>query len=210
MIAAAVPRSDASAAPAVAAFDFDGTLTRHDTMWLFLRHAFGRARLWAGVALCAPWLAAYAVGLLDGGSAKQRLLSHFLRGMSGDRFGRLAADFGATYASREIKPKARAALSRHLAAGHRVVVVTASVRQWVEPFVSEWPGVSVVATELAVDAAGRLTGRLGTPNCRGEEKWRRLTALIPDLAERRLIAYGDSAGDRALLARAHEPHYRDL
>jgi phosphatidylglycerophosphatase C len=55
-----------------------------------------------------------------------------------------------------------------------------------------------------VDGDGRCTGRLAGENCRGPEKARRLTEL---LAGRGALtwAYGDSSGDREMLAMARHP-----
>jgi phosphatidylglycerophosphatase C len=63
---------------------------------------------------------------------------------------------------------------------------------------------TVLATRLEVDADGRLTGRLVGANCRGPEKVARLREwrsgeLVVD------FAYGDSAGDREMLALAGVP-----
>ena len=55
-----------------------------------------------------------------------------------------------------------------------------------------------------MDGDGRLTGRLAGPNCRADEKVRRLAALFgdPPVLD---WAYGDSPDDRAMLARATHP-----
>jgi phosphatidylglycerophosphatase C len=63
---------------------------------------------------------------------------------------------------------------------------------------------AVLATRLEVDTDGRLTGRLSGANCRGPEKVARLREwrsgeLVVD------FAYGDSAGDREMLALAEVP-----
>jgi len=50
-------------APAVAAFDFDGTLTSRDTIWPFLRAAVGRGTLASRLPLALPVLCARGVGL---------------------------------------------------------------------------------------------------------------------------------------------------
>ena len=60
-------------------------------------------------------------------------------------------------------------------------------------------------------ADGVATGALDRPNCRGPEKVRRLHAWIDDRfggrTNVRVVAYGDSAGDRELLADADEAHW---
>ena len=60
-----------------------------------------------------------------------------------------------------------------------------------------------VATKLAVDAAGRLTGRYDGRNCRGQQKIARLRQWMAENApDAALWAYGNSAGDRRMLRAA--------
>ncbi|HEY8003478.1 MAG TPA: haloacid dehalogenase-like hydrolase, partial [Phenylobacterium sp.] len=59
----------------------------------------------------------------------------------------------------------------------------------------------------AFDALGRATGGFATPNCRGPEKVVRLKAAFGDgLALK--AAYGDTSGDREMLALAEIQGYR--
>ena len=55
---------------------------------------------------------------------------------------------------------------------------------------------------------GVLTGRFLTRNCYGEEKVNRLNALYPNRQDYHLIAFGDSRGDKELLAFADESHFK--
>ena len=65
----------------------------------------------------------------------------------------------------------------------------------------------IVGTRIEVEN-GMVTGRFLTPNCYGEEKVRRLLEVLPDRRLYHLTAYGDSRGDRALLAYADEAHFK--
>ena len=73
-----------------------------------------------------------------------------------------------------------------------------------QPFFAD---VKVVGTQIEVKD-GVLTGRFLTRNCYGEEKVNRLNALYPNRQDYYLIAFGDSRGDKELLAFADESHYR--
>ena len=66
----------------------------------------------------------------------------------------------------------------------------------------------VFCTRLGVGPDGRLDGRLDGGNVRGHEKVRQVEAWL-DGHPVELWAYGDSAGDRELLAAADHPHKID-
>ena len=65
----------------------------------------------------------------------------------------------------------------------------------------------LLCTRLA--ASGDVfTGELIGSNCRRAEKVRRLTVLLGNVAQYRIYAYGDSAGDKEMLAIAAEKFYK--
>ena len=193
----------------VVAFDFDGTYTLSDSLPLFLKWAFGKRCYWWGVLLCLPWIVLFKLRLLHGGQAKERLIGHFVKGMPQEKFQALGRDFAAHYQPTLTRPEAEHAMRRALDSGDQVMVVTASVIDWVKPWF-QGRDVTVLATEMEVDADGRLTGRFATPNCNGAEKWRRIVEAVPDIEQRELVAYGDSGGDRVMLAHADRAYLRDF
>ena len=192
----------------VVAFDFDGTYTLHDSLPIFLKQSFGKWRYLWGLLLCLPWIALFKLRLLHGGQAKERLISHFVKGMPHEDFQELGRQF---LNSREklTRPEAQRAMDEALEAGDQVMVVTASVINWVKPWF-EGKDVMVLGTELEVDDKGLLTGRFSKPNCNGAEKWRRITEAVPDVEQRELVAYGDSGGDSVMLAHANKAYLRSF
>ncbi len=192
----------------VTAFDFDGTYTRHDSLPLMLRAAFGWERYLLGLLVCLPWIILFKLGLVKGGEAKQRLLTHFFKGMPYNRFKELCEAFYHAHPNL-VRHQAQVAMDRALDAGDRVLVVSASVREWVEPFFRD-KAVTVLATELEVGDDGLLTGRYSKPNCNGAEKWRRIVQEVPDVEQCELVAYGDSAGDAVMLSHADKAYLRDF
>lgn len=187
----------------VVAFDFDGTLTTRDTLLAFIRYAKGtRTFLW-GFLRHAHLLVLMKLGLYPNWKAKQRVFSYFFGGMSLDVFDALCEQFAADN-HHLLRPEGIKAVQQAQADGADVLIVSASIDNWVQPF---FPSVKVVGTQIEV-ANGRLTGRFLTPNCYGEEKVRRILALYPDRHEYHLTAYGDSRGDKQLLAFADEAHYK--
>ncbi len=92
----------------------------------------------------------------------------------------------------------------HRAEGHMLVLVSASLRVYAEPAAKALGFDHVIAVDLDVDPAGRLTGELAGSNIRGPEKARRLRELLGE-SRPSLWAYGDSAGDEDMLAMADHP-----
>ena len=185
----------------VFAFDFDGTLTIRDTLIAFIRYACGTSRFLLGFLLHAPLLVLMKLRLYSNGKAKQRLFAWFFRGMPLETFDTLCQSFALSH-RHLLRPETVCLLQQALSEGSEVLIVSASIDNWVQPF---FPTVTVLGTQIEV-IDGRLTGRFLTPNCYGQEKVRRILALHPDRSAYRLTAYGDSRGDRELLAFADEAH----
>lgn len=182
----------------VAVFDFDGTLTQRDTLPLFIRFAKGTGAYYAGLAVCSPFLLAYVLRLYPNDKAKQRLFSHFFKGMDYTTFRQLGIDF-AQHIDSIACQHAVQRLKEHLLQG-KVYVVSASVTEWVEPWCRAQGVCQVLGTQVEVSADGRLTGCFLSRNCYGEEKVRRLLEAEPHRADYYLTAYGDSRGDCEMLA----------
>jgi HAD superfamily hydrolase (TIGR01490 family) len=188
----------------VAAFDFDGTLTRRDTLLPFLVDVAGPTVVAQALARDAPQLAAMAFGRYDRDVAKANLVARVLAGRAyGDVVSR-----GRKYATRVINGRLRSAsvarLRWHVEQGHEVVIVSASLDAYLHEIAQRLGVATVLCTTLEVDGGGTITGRLTGGNCRGPEKVARLRAHLGEEPVT-LWAYGDSEGDEELLAMADHP-----
>ena len=215
------------------AFDFDGTLTTRDTLLLFIRHARGWWALFGGLLLFSPLLVLMKLHLADNGRTKERLFRHYFRGMLERDFDALCQSFARSH-THVLRTAGLRTVQQALDRGDRVVILSASIDRWVEaclrPFLVSSSQFQVLGTEIEV-ADGRLTGRFATPNCYGPEKVRRLKEYLKEVSPRGdvegatkvssrggvegalegtpfIIAYGDSRGDKELLAYADESHYK--
>lgn len=187
----------------IIATDFDGTLTTADTLLRFIRFARGKWSMMAVFALYSPLLILMKLKMYSNEKVKQKIFSHFFRGMPLEDFNALCHKYAET--DRHIlRPGGIEMIRKAKTEGHDVVIVSASIENWVQPF---FPDVKVMGTKIETHD-GRLTGRFLSRNCYGEEKVRRLMEQYPDRDSYRLIAYGDSGGDKALLAFADESHYK--
>lgn len=197
-------------------FDFDGTLTCADTLLEFIRYACGRRRFFIGFALFSPLLVLMKLHLYPNYRAKQRLFAWYFKGMSIDNFDLVCRRF-AHHNQRLMRQKALDKLREIFHNNETLCVVSASIDNWVRPFFDNISKASrsdfrVIGTEVEVDTDGVLTGRFRTHNCYGAEKVRRVLEAMPQLKSNRddfrVVACGDSRGDKELLEFADEAHFK--
>jgi HAD superfamily hydrolase (TIGR01490 family) len=134
------------------------------------------------------------------------VLHRVLRGLPNAELERRADGYGAGL-PRRFRPEMVDRIRWHQGEGHAVVLVSASLRAYLDPVVEHLGLDGVCAVELEVGDDGRLTGQMIGANCRGAEKVRRLHEWLGGEAPSRLWAYGNSSGDRELLAAADEPSW---
>lgn len=188
--------------PGVAAFDFDGTLARRDTLVGFLTYACGWHRVVAATATAC-------LRTRQRDELKVQAIGRLFRGMPQARLDEL----GRAYARRLpelLRPEMVEQVRWHRESGHAVVVVSASLTAYLRPLGEELGIDDVMGVELVADESGTLTGTVvGGVNNRGPQKVARLQAWLDARygpgTEVTLWAYGDSSGDEDLLARADHP-----
>jgi phosphatidylglycerophosphatase C len=190
----------------IVAFDFDGTLTVGDSFTAFLAWRVDRGRHLRGLARLAPAVVAY-LRHRDRGRLKAAAVREFLKGVPRTVLEGEAQAFARSSAAAMLRPDALETWRRWGAEGARRVIVTASPELTVAPFARDLGADALIGTRLALDAEGRIAGGFEGENCRGPEKVRRLReAFGPGL--RLAAAYGDTSGDREMLAIAEVGGYR--
>lgn len=196
--------------PVVCAFDFDGTVTYRDTLVSFLLFTAGYfGCLWRFVLLL-PAFTSFALGALSRQEIKEKVLSMFFRGKTIQELERQGRLFAAKRIPSLIKPEALRRIQWHKKQGHRLVLVSASLDVYLLPWANMGLFSDVVSSSLQVDGAGKVSGKLKGLNCWGLEKKNRLDALLGPREKYFLIAYGDSRGDRELLAYADQAYFRKM
>ena len=203
-----VPEAPTHHRPVVAAFDVDGTLTTRDCVTRFLLRAAGPKLVGA--------LARHPFGLVSAAITRDRdrvkeLACSVLRGIDGDTIDELGSEFAREVARRWLRDDVVARLDRHRRLGHTVILASASLDAYLRPLARALQVDGVVCTRLERGLDGRLTGRLVGRNCRAAEKARRVREWLASagLSDAILWAYGDSPGDRELLASADHPVWVD-
>lgn len=181
----------------IAAFDFDGTITKKDTLFDFIIFCKGKFRLLVGLIVLSPILIAYKLKIVKNSTAKQLLFSYYFKGDSIEAFNKK----GKEYIQRINRISYADSLERmnwHKQQGHTIVIVSASINNWIKPWSDTIKIDKVLSTEIELKN-NIITGKFSTNNCYGPEKVSRLLKEYPVRSEYILYAYGDSKGDNELL-----------
>jgi len=187
----------------IAVFDLDGTITRSDTLWPYLRGWVRRQRrpgFWPRVAAAAG---RYPLDR-DRGRLKFDLIRAAMGGTTRDEISAWTAQFVAGLGNADLCPGALAAIARHRAAGDRLVLLSASVDLYVPDIGRRFAFDESICTEVAW-RGDRLDGALVTANRRGAEKLRCIEALRARHPGLRFAAYGNARSDFDHLAAVDEP-----
>ncbi len=200
-----------SAPRRVAAFDFDGTLSRRDTLVPFLAQVGGRRRF---AQICGRLGLAGArrdVDLRDRDGVKEQLLRELFVGRDEQELRHLGTRYARDLLSDQLRPEVLSRLEDHRRAGHEVLFVSASLVYYLEPL-AELLGVHAVLAVEPAQRDGRLTGELVRPNVRAEQKALRLREWLEVPADGpvegvRIYGYGNSSGDHALLAMSDHAYW---
>jgi len=190
----------------IAFFDFDGTITKKDTLLEFIKFTKGSFGFYLGFLLNLPYLIAYKLKIISNQSAKEKVLRFFFHGIAIEEFNRRCQEFAEQVVPKLVRTKALDEIERLKAMDIKVVVVSASPENWVEQWTKRL-GLELIASRLEV-SGGKVTGKILGKNCHGDEKVVRIKEVY-DLTNYNIIAaYGDSGGDKPMLALADQAHYR--
>lgn len=196
--------------PTIAAFDFDGTLTYHDSLLPFLRFIKGDFTTLKNIFLEIPLFILYLIGKANRQKVKEALLSRFLKGMSKQEIEIKAEKFAREIIPQKLRPQALERIHWHQKQGHRCILISANLDIYLKPWGQLVNFDRIITSKVAFSKEGFMTGKLEGLNCRGEEKVRRLLAEEGPREHYILYAYGDSAGDKELLDIADYPFYQRL
>lgn len=191
---------------ALAIFDFDGTLTTKDTFLAFIKFHRGAVSFWWGFMKMSPVILLHLLRIIPNWKTKQYALTYFFGGERLEDFQEICDRFSTTHIPRLERKEALEKLALHQKEGHEIVVVSASAENWLAGWCKE-KNVKLIATRLEVEK-GCLTGKLIGNNCYGSEKLSRLEKEYNLSSFDEIHVYGDSRGDKEILAIATHPYYR--
>ena len=186
-------------------FDFDGTLTKEDTLFDFLKFSFPSSYT-KNFVLFVPLFVLSKLKIIDAGKVKEKFISSFLKGKSYSKINQLAQNYFDKNHQTLIHDKANEYL-KSISNYHDKFIVSASVDIWVKPF-ADYYEMGLICTEADFDEKGYYTGNFASENCNNEQKKIRIQKEIDLTLYDEVFAFGDTSGDNAMFTLATKTYYR--
>lgn len=186
-------------------FDFDGTLTKKDSLFDFLKFSFP-LEYQKKFFLFIPFFILSKLKILDPGKVKEKFISSFLKGKSFTEINQLATNYFNENYSSLIHPKADEFI-KSVSNYNDKFIVSASVDFWLQPF-ADYYGMGLICTKAHFDDQGFYTGKFSTANCNNQEKKNRIEKEVDLTLYDEVIAYGDTSGDLAMFEIATKSFFK--
>ncbi|KFC18592.1 HAD-IB family hydrolase [Epilithonimonas lactis] len=186
-------------------FDFDGTLTHKDTMFLFLKF-YNPAKYSFQFLKHVPLFVLLKLKLASAEAVKKSFISSILKGESKYQIEKKAKLFFEENYPSLFRENALDFINNINRENTESYIVSASLDIWVKPFAEKFD-----MTLLATKAEFKddiFTGKFIGKNCNKDEKVCRIEAELGDKKFDKIIAFGDTSGDKPMFKFANESHYR--
>lgn len=181
----------------IAAFDFDGTITRRDTFLPFLFYAFGYLRVLKTLIFLIPDIFKVGLGFQSRDKLKESVVRSLFTGEDVERMRKIGYSYANTLYSK-YRPKAITRLKWHQSKGHICILVSASLDIYLHDAANLLGFNHLLCTSLSHNNI-MYDGFLNKGNCRKNNKVLRLKELMSNLSDFEIYGYGDSDGDAELL-----------
>jgi len=186
-------------------FDFDGTITYKDTMFMYLRF-YDPARFRMQFLRHVPLFILLKLKLAETEKVKKSFIGSILKGQTQEKIEKKAQQFFEQHYPKIVRENALDFIQNMDRESTKSLLVTASLDIWAKPF-AEALQMQLVATK-AEFRNGIFTGNFIGKNCNGKEKLVRIQEEIHGSKFDKIIAFGDTSGDKYMLRWANEGHYQ--
>ncbi|MNK56206.1 2-hydroxy-3-keto-5-methylthiopentenyl-1-phosphate phosphatase [compost metagenome] len=186
-------------------FDFDGTLTYKDTMFLFLKF-YNPAKYSFQFLKHVPLFVLLKVKLASAEAVKKSFISSILKDESKYQIEKKAKLFFEENYPSLFRENALDFINNINRENTESYIVSASLDIWVKPFAEKF-NMKLLSTEAEFQN-DIFTGKFVGKNCNKEEKVNRIKTELGDKKYDKIIAFGDTSGDKAMFKFANESHYR--
>lgn len=185
-------------------FDFDGTLTYKDTMFLYLKF-YNSAKFNFQFLKHIPLFILLKLKLASAEKVKKSFISSILKGQSKTKIEEKSQQFFEKYYPEIIRENAIEFIKNIDREHTESYLVTASLDIWVKPFAEKFK-MNLLATRAEFKNE-IFTGNFVGNNCNGGEKVHRIKEALQGKKFDKTIAFGDTSGDKEMLEWVNESHF---
>ncbi|GEN77414.1 HAD family hydrolase [Chryseobacterium hagamense] len=186
-------------------FDFDGTLTYNDTMFMYLKF-YDPVRFRLQFLKHVPLFVLLKLRLAETEKVKKSFIGSILKGQTREKIEKKSRQFFEAHYPKIVRENALDFIKNIDHENTQSLLVTASLDIWARPFADAFQ-MKLLATQ-AEFKNGVFTGNFVGRNCNGKEKLARIQTEIKDKKYDKIIAFGDTSGDKPMLKWANEGHYQ--
>lgn len=190
----------------IAVFDFDKTITIKDSFQDMIFRKIGIKSI-PVLIMVFPFIILFLIGIIRRHTVKEKVFSMLFKGMREEKFIEFCQDYSENYIPQILRKEALEKIKWHREKGHKLVIISASVDEWIKPWALKNGFENVVSTKYEI-SNGVLTGKFSTKNCYGKEKLTRFVNEYGNTDKYYIYMYGDSNGDKEMLKIAQEKFYR--
>ena len=185
-------------------FDFDGTLTYKDTMFMFLKF-YNSSKFTSQFIKHIPLFILLKLKLSDAEKVKKSFIASILKGERQEKIEQKAQEFFEENYPKIFRKNALDFIQNIDSEKTESFIVSASLDIWVKPFANKF-NMTLLATQ-AEFKNGIYTGNFIGKNCNGQEKVNRIVKAIEGKKYDKTIAFGDTEGDNPMLSWANQSHF---
>lgn len=186
-------------------FDFDGTITYKDTMFMYLKF-YDPAKFRLQFLKHVPLFILLKLKLAETEKVKKSFIGSILKGQTKEKIEKKAQEFFEHNYPKIVRENAMDFIKNIDRNNTQSLLVTASLDIWTKPFADALQ-MQLVSTR-AEFKNGVFTGNFIGKNCNGKEKLVRIKEQIDNSKYDKIIAFGDTSGDKYMLKWANEGHYQ--
>ncbi|WP_294304386.1 HAD family hydrolase [uncultured Chryseobacterium sp.] len=186
-------------------FDFDGTLTYKDTMFMYLKF-YDPTKFRLQFLKHVPLFVLLKLRLAETEKVKKSFIGSILKGQTQEKIEKKSRQFFEAHYPKIVRENALDFIKNIDRENTQSLMVTASLDIWAKPFADAF-NMKLLATQ-AEFKNGVFTGNFIGKNCNGKEKLSRIQEEIKDKKYDKILAFGDTSGDKPMLKWANEGHYQ--
>jgi len=178
-------------------FDFDGTLTKKDSLIEFTKFYVGKTNFYKKLISILPILILYKLKIIPNDKAKEIFFKHFFKGEKKDVFMQKSKEFALNEIDKMLNKKVYLKLKKYQQNGFDVYIISASIECYLKPW-CEKEGINLISTRLLFEN-DLFTGKFATKNCYGKEKVNRLLKEVNISKYDEIHCYANSKSDKFIM-----------